>query len=108
MIDLHHHCTYFNRWLEDTAEDDYHFPLEAAAIREMFDQVAAKIIDKAKNVVSMAGKTPDKIILVGGLGSNPYLREKVRAAFTATLLAPAHGFAAILYGESTPMLSVHV
>lgn len=90
--------TFYIRWLEDTCGDDYHFPLDANTLREMFADVTQQIIVKTRELIKRAAKQPDTILLVGGLGSNPYLKQKIQDAFAADVIVPAHGYAANLIG----------
>lgn len=92
----------FNRRLkkENNNEDDFHVMVGAAAIKNLFDSVATSIIAKATAVVQLSGETPDKVLLVGGLGCNPYLKDQIKKAFLgSTLLAPAHACSAVVAGE---------
>lgn len=89
----------FNRWLLEHCEDDYHFPIEADAIQSMFDLIASKIINKSHEVITMSKTDPTIIIIVGGLGSNKYLHDRIRKAFpNMIVLALAHGCAAVQQG----------
>lgn len=90
--------TFSIRWLEDTCGDDFQFPVDANTLREMFADTTQQIIVKTRELIKRAGKQPDTILLVGGLGSNLYLSEKVQEAFAADVIVPVHGYAAILTG----------
>lgn len=80
------------RWLDYHAGNKYSFPLEAAFLRGIFNAIAYPIIDKAHDIVMHATTAPTKIMLVGGLGSSPYLKESLQAAFPSMpIVSPSIG-----------------
>lgn len=80
------------RWLRDNAGDSFHFPVEAAFMKRIFGSVATQIIEKMNDIIARSGRSPDTIVLVGGLSSNPYLKDRIQTAFgTATFLKTANG-----------------
>lgn len=95
---LFHEC--YHRLLKEVGdgENDYNFSLTSEALRSMFQGVADKIIAATRDVIRRSKKEPDVILLVGGLGTNNYLAERVQESFAAHVCTPTYGHVAVLSG----------
>lgn len=62
------------------------FPVEAVSIKHVFNTLMTQIIAEAKQIIKLTSKAPKAILLVGGMSANPYLRDKITAAFPKVAL----------------------
>lgn len=78
--------------MTDNTGEDSIFPVEAAPIQEVFKTLVTQIIAEVKNIIKMTKKTPKAILVVGGMASNPYLRDHIRSTFPKlAFLEPTQG-----------------
>lgn len=66
----------------------------------MIEPVVTRIIASTQNLMGKARKVPSHILLMGNLGSMPYVEQRMLAAFPyATVLVPAQTYDAIVQGD---------
>jgi molecular chaperone DnaK (HSP70) len=75
----------------------------------IFDQVVDEIIPLVKEQITRTGKAVKAILMVGGFGQSPYLRDAIRAAVASNIqvLQPAKGWSAVVQGALLQGLRIH-
>lgn len=90
--------------------------IPAADIKVMFDTVCCTVADLIKEQRSKAAKTKDymgikAVVLVGGFGESPYLRQYLKTEFaridkSIAFVEPKHGWSAVVRGALSRALPI--
>ena len=87
---------------QEEADDKLWISVETA--KAMFDKLVDEIVICTSSVLVKAGGHCEVMLLVGGFASSPYLKSRLRSAFSGTarhVLSPEDAGAAVLKGEQS-------
>ena len=75
-------------------------------LAQVFRPVIQEIIALVQTQMDFCVLKPDAILLVGGFGANPFLRQSLKAAFPHTeVMQPANGWTAVVRGALTKAMA---
>jgi hypothetical protein len=73
--------------------------MTGSELAEIFAPVVSEILALAKDQIVASSVAPSALLLVGGFGASPYLREQLKAAFPAiTVMQPPGAWLAVARG----------